>query len=822
MASQEAFNGDFQIGNESAADPLVQCCGKGIPNASIGEFMNRSVRQIAFSLLLLFASSSGLGGCERGEVTRESVDALLNEGRADEALELVRSALDHDPDRADLQMVYGRLLVARREFYLALWPLREAARAPEYAIEARLLQARTQLTIGNNEEALAAVAEIFEREPENQEALSIQSSAHLAAMQLELALEDTDQLIELYPDDLAPVLTRVQALLLLERAEEAEETLTDLAARLKEDPGSHPLALRARVCAAEARFKLESGDSEGWLEKASACADEFPSDHTTLKEILDALAQRQDSEKAMLRINAALEAAPGDRELRFLLAEQHRKLGDSAAAEELLREGIALFERERAQDWRSLYEHFWQIKDFPQALAALERMIELTPNPSTADLLTLGDTLIEAGDLERAKEVAGRLDEGYRNLLMGRILITQRDLDGAREALHAGIRQWPNNAVARLLLGQVAASLGNLDEAMNEYIEAYRIDYGHNSPGYEKTASAKEVGRIQLALGSFEQGAEFLINHIQSHPADLEALELLVLAGARAGKTDFVASSLRQLAAVPAGFPRAVALQAELTSEVEGPAAAIRTIARWKPDLTSPTNAQILAVLLHQLALVGNHDKAIETAREATVAHPELAIFYALHAQTLERAGRDAKEVASTLDKAFRLDPESHLAAMVRGDLEAATGNLDAALEAYNQAALADTSSSEPGLAAGRLLAQHPQKQAEARVRFEQLLVDHPLESRAATALAILALEDRKAPDLERALESASRAARFAGILWPKDAAHAFFILGRVQVARGDEEHARTSFGIALKLDDENEMARTMLSQLDETSGEQG
>jgi tetratricopeptide (TPR) repeat protein len=771
--------------------------------------------------VLFLGVLASLGGCQGEDVTFESVDALLREGRHEEAFESVRAALDRDATRSDLQMIYARMLVGRRDYYLALWPLREAARDPEFAIEALLLQATTQTSIGNPEAALDALGEVLELEPQNREAIVLQAAAHLAAMQLDLALEDADLLIELYPEDLEPRLTRVKALLLLERADEAGDALSELATRLAEDPDAHPVHLRAQVCAAEARFQLELGNPDAWFEKAGQCADEFPSDHAALKEILDVHAHRGEWEQTSQRLEAALAAAPHDRELRLLLSEQYRKLGDSAAAEQILREGIALHERERPQDWRSLYEHFWQSKDYAQALVALERMIELMPNPSTADLLTLGDTLIESGDLERAEEVAAQLEEGYRHLVMGRILIERGDFEGAREALTIGIRQWPNNAVARLLLGQVAASLGDLEEAMNQYIEAYRIDYGHNSPGQEKTQSAKEVGRIHVALGSFETAAEFLSNHIASNPADIEAYELLILAGARAGKGDFVASALQKLAALPRGFPRALAIQARLISEAEGPAAAVKTLRRWKPDLTLGENSKVLAVFLDQLALLDKHEEAIEAITRSITVRPDVATFHALRAQCLARAGRDAEEVIAEIGEAFRIDPQNHRALMVQGDLESKEGHLDAALESYRRAADLDRSASEPGLAEGRLLARHSERRGEARARLEQLLVEHPLESRAATTLALLDLEDESSPNLDDAFSWATRASKFSGALPLNDAAEAFFVLGRVHVARGAEADARASVEVALQLEPKNEGAQELLAQLGGTSGKQ-
>ncbi len=779
--------------------------------------MKHTIFRLALLLTLLLCA------CQReAQVSAESLEEMLQRGQASQALEAVRTALDRDPTRSELQLVYAKMLIGRRDFHLALWPLREAARDPLYTTRAQLLLAQTQLAIRNSEEALAALGEVLEREPDNRDALTLRANAYLEAMSLEEALEDTQRLLEQEPDDVDIRLTRLRALLYLERVVEAEEALSELRTKLTESPDDFLPEMHARVCTAEAVFLREKKNLEGWYDTAISCGDEFPSQHIALQEALQAHVSRGERDAATARIEKALEVAPEDGQIRFLLAEQHRKLGDPEAGERVLREGIEQFEPPRSQDWRALYEYFWQLKDFPGALVALERAIELIPSPSTADLLLLSDTLIEANELERAEAVAERLGEGYRDLVWGRIRLERGDLEGARRALLSGIRVWPNNPVARLLLARVAARSGDLEEALSQYIEAYRIDQSHNAGGAEKTDAAKEIARIELALGAYEQAAEFAINHVGAKRSDLEGYELLARAGARGGEPKFVTSGLSSLSALPTGHSRAVALQAELISQAEGPAAAIEAIRRWKPDLRDPANARVLDALLEQLALLERHDEALEAASRSVAAAPQDATFQALRARALARGGRDRESVRAALDEALRLDPDEATALLLLADLEGSAGNVDAALAAYDRAALADAASAQAGLAAGRLLASEKGRRNEALLRLEQVLVEHPLESRAATLLAELALQADERPDLDRALSWASRAAQFAGALSLRDASQAYGVLGRVHAARGEKKQARSSLDFALELDRGNAEANAALEQLGGAEGERG
>jgi tetratricopeptide (TPR) repeat protein len=770
-------------------------------------------------ILALCTAILGLA-CTEDRVDLATLDEMLRRGEVEEALATVREALDRDPTRSELHLLHGRMLIGMRDYHLALFPLREAARDPAYATPARLLIAQTQLATGNSDEALAALEEVLEEDPENRDALILRANANLESMHLQEAIEDCDRLLDENPDDLGIRLVRLRTILFLERVDEAEEGIEDLKTRIAAAPDAYPEEMHARVCVAEAVFLREKGDPAAWHDKAIDCSDRYPSEHVALQQALEAHASRGEGSHAIERVQGALANAPTDRQIRFMLAEHHRHFGDAAAGERVLREGIELADPERSEDWRALYEFFWQLDDFPQALVALERAIELLRDPSTADLLLLADTLVEAGELERAREVAGRLDEGYRDLVLGRIQLERGDLEAARASLRAGIRVWPNNPVARLLLGRIEAKSGRLEEALNEYIEAYRIDYGHSNQNPEKTDSAKEVARIQFALGAYEQAAEFASSHVSRRPDDLEAYELVARAGARGGVTQFIAPVLATLAQRPGGWVRSVALQGVILAESEGPDAAIDAMRRWKPDLTRPENIRVLDTLLSQLARASRHDEAIEVVLRAIAATPETAVFHALSARTLLESDADPATVRASVKEALRLQPDLSAAHLVRGRLEASMGNVEAALAAFAKAAGDPSLAAEARLAAGRLLAAQTDRRDEARTRLEALLASHPLESRAAIHLARLALIAGPSPDLDRALAWAQRSAKYAGALPLEDAAEAYAVLAEVHIQRSEEGRAREALAVALELDGDQEAVRAVRAALGDAAPE--
>jgi tetratricopeptide (TPR) repeat protein len=626
-------------------------------------------------------------------------------------------------------------------------------------------------------------------------------------MALDRALEDAEQLLALAPDDSRVRLLHVRTLLLLERADEARTALLDLHQLIEEDPLAHAVETRARVCAARSRLDLEEEDPDAAFEKISDCADQFPASHVVLQEILDTHVRQKDFDAALERIRTALETEPTDTVIRYLLAEQLRHRGKLDEAEQILLDGIALFDTPRSRDWRVLYEHYWQTQDFPSAIDALERTIELIPHPATADLMLLADASIELGDLKRGEEVASQLGDGYRELILGRILIERGDDHGARENLQAGIRQWPSNPIARLLMGQVQARLGELDAALDEYTEAYRIEYGHGAP-QEKTDSAKEVGRFQLALGAYDNAIDYLNVHIGAKALDTEAMELLARAAARGGRPKVGDAALSLLANSPGGFARAIAVQANLVSEATGPVAAIKAIGKWKVDLTDPANTRVLAALLTEFALAGRASAAVEYAANAARAHPESGVHLALLAQSRLRAGDAVALVRPQLDRAFELDPDNVATLMVLAEIESGQGNVGRALSHYDRVSDAKPDFLDAAVEAARLVAADAAAHEEAIRRFDLLLAQQPLESRAATGLARLALQNAQGPeDLDRALQLAERAARFSGNLSLADASQTFSVLASVHRARGDEAAALAALEVASKINGAAESA---------------
>ena len=194
------------------------------------------------------------------------------------------------------------------------------------------------------------------------------------------------------------------------------------------------------------------------------CTDRFPTNAFVIGEAMRFYDATDQSEKSTKLIRRAVEQASDNLSLRSQLASRLRNQGDFAGAEQVLLDAAASFESAGA--W-NLLANFYRLQHrADDALAALDKVAELSGGGSDTLRFTRADVLIDLGEYDRAAEIAESIEERtYSKLLKGRIALERGD---AKEALHLfedGVRAWPANAGARFLAGRAALELGDVDRA---------------------------------------------------------------------------------------------------------------------------------------------------------------------------------------------------------------------------------------------------------------------------------------------------------------------------------------------------------------------
>ncbi|MBV9180342.1 MAG: tetratricopeptide repeat protein [Acidobacteria bacterium] len=212
----------------------------------------------------------------------------------------------------------------------------------------------------------------------------------------------------------------------------------------------------------------------------------------------------------------------------------------------------------------------------------------------------------------------------------------------------------------------------------------------------------------------------------------------------------------------------------------------------------------------------GERDKSIAAYRQSVAANPN--VFESnlnLGIALAEAANPDAE---AFLRAATQLKPSSEpnrgykRAWLALGQVLAKT-NSDAALDAFERAALADDKDPEPHLLAGSLL-ERKQKPAEAEKEYQRALALNPSSPDVLAALTDLDIEQHRLNDAESLL-------RKLVVVRPDDAG-AHLQLGRLLVLLGKKDEAIAEMETGLKLDPSNSHGRRDLADFYSDAGKYG
>ncbi|MEE8508364.1 MAG: tetratricopeptide repeat protein, partial [Myxococcota bacterium] len=530
------------------------------------------------------------------------VRALQDVGQFTESIDELREILAISPNLPEANYRLGVALRQTGEPSRAVWALQKASESPDYAIVAGLMLASVHSRIQNHEEAIRAANSVLEIDPERMVALLIRAQAHVGAMQLEEAWEDTKRLVELYPDEYRVRALEATVLSDLGRLDEAEVA----AYRLKEmSAATGDPELAHRGCLAPA-YLIEQKRKD--LEKAEElfedCLEKFPTDSFVVGQAMKFFDRIGKRERSTQLIRESVEAAPEALSLRLNLANRLSADGDLEAAEEILVEAVDSFGSAAA--WNLLAGFYRKTQNPEKALEALEKVIELSGGGNDMLRFTQADILIDIGELDRANEVADSLNEPtYARLIHGRIQLERGDAKSALEAFDAGIRHWPNNAGARYLAGLAARELGDFDRAVSEFREAIRADQA-------ATEAPLVLASIHFARGEYALAINFANTYLKSPTRPQKEFAYILGARALTKKGDYArARKAVEVLETVAEKPQTAVIQRAAIDQAEfGDKAALVTIEKSGLDLVDPENSDLLKIW---------SEYSIQSGRDASV-----------------------------------------------------------------------------------------------------------------------------------------------------------------------------------------------------------
>ena len=405
-----------------------------------------------------------------GQVVR--AEALVREGKLDEALQQLDAAGKRDPSSPLPPLFEGRLLAGRGQYAAAEQALGTAlARMPP----AQPLLDRAGALIALTEAQLA----------QGKVPAAIKSQASLAALvpgapvtallagRIELAQGDLTAGINRLQGLVARAPALTEARLYLGAAQLAKGNLQQAQQQLEQVVQAAPDNVQARKLLATVRLRL--GDPEAALSVLTPALETQPAD-PGLVSLLDAAGRRAGGKGASVQaLERKLRADSKDQAAALNLARLQLATGDMAAAKSTL--SAALTADPEALPVRlALSELLARTKDLPQALATLQA----ADKPGAPPVVKLAIARLELahGDVKAAQStldqaIAAQPGKAQPVEAAGELLLAANQYAAALARFaQASVLQpqnpvyWLNSARAQLALNQAAAARESLDKAV--------------------------------------------------------------------------------------------------------------------------------------------------------------------------------------------------------------------------------------------------------------------------------------------------------------------------------------------------------------------
>ena len=722
-------------------------------------------RLAALAALALWSVSCGVRD-ESAAPHVAKADALIGEGKLDEAQLELRSALEAEPKNADVNFRLAQLLHRREQIPDAVFFYEEALRIDPGHADAAL--ALAFLMLGDDRDyAQKLIDGVLERDPK-------QPMAWVRRSDLELARGDADAALSaaLTAADLAPELARVQLQTgLVHRARIRKHGLLGEAA---------PDAIFREAVEAFTRASEGEDDSPdrvnvvtAWVERANTLAS-WPA------RAAEATQAYREAVEAAKEAGGSLDAA-----LDGALAHA-RRTRDAELLRWALERGVEAYPA-RLTLWSDLA----RAADAPGAAHSetLARLIQQQPRSAAAHALYARDLAARG----RIEDALAHLDGAASKVRRPeRVWFAKIDLalrgdrpEVARAAADVLTKQYAGTREARLASSEMLARAGDPRRAADE-VEQVIDEFGASTLLLSRLAELRLLhGDAAAALAAAERG----LAEATTPTSRVALLRIQARAQMQRGANEASADSMRRVAEITGGrvaatdlvpyaqvlyrlgrkeqaralVEKALAIEPPpieavlVFARAEGPADPARAEALLAAALAgNPGHPQLLEEAARFDVAAGRADRAMQRLQEAIAALPDYAPLHVMLARIRLQTG-DAPGAIASAEEALRLDSQSPNAMTARV-LVAAYHEQGKAEEAVSRLRAADAAGKlghGGSIVLARLLSEAGEDAAAIAV-LEKVVAAAPTQAGPKNDLAYLLVTTGR--DLDRALSLAQEA----------------------------------------------------------------
>jgi putative PEP-CTERM system TPR-repeat lipoprotein len=606
----------------------------------------------------------------------------LAQGKAAEAEQTLKTALEAAPDDADLQLDLARLAAARGDFQPALDLPERVAKSPGTYVRAQMLRGSIRLARGQHREALD---ELLKAQDSGRTVLSIPEKLTLSTYITEanLALEDADAatrslaMLDQWAPEVAVTHYLHARIAMLKR--DPATVVTECQKALRSDPNH----LQAQLLLAAAHL------GQGSLEQAEEVLDRLlaTQDNIAARKLLAQVhLARGQPQRAQAVLGTVMAGADRDPQLDWLMGSALLQAGSGASALQHMERGIAAMPD--SVDRRiELATAYLSARQPAKAIELLSAIPKDSPSATRAKALLVLATAAGKSPAEARREIdnliaksthaaallaaagtylAARSDLGKSRALLersiqldpkgtaarmslARLLIRVREYSGAQSQLQEIVRNDPRNQPARLGLSELAWAQGEKEAARKWLEEAISSDPS-------AVEARLRLAQIAFIGGDANRGRDLLNQAVDVGDDSKAALNGAGKVLARAGLSDEALTKFR--AAAAAGLPEGDLNAARLQLDLNRPEQArklLESALQGNPDWREANQ-----LLIQVDARTGQVDRALARARTlASDSPPE--VLSEIEGDVYAMA-RKAPQAITAYENAQRKRPSSALA----------------------------------------------------------------------------------------------------------------------------------------------------------------
>jgi len=403
-------------------------------------------------------------------------------------------------------------------------------------------------------------------------------------------------------------------------------------------------------------------------------------DSVSAQLVLSAYLGRQgDLAGALESARAAVAIEPDNRPAQLREAELLVDMGYGDSDKEKIQAGRAIVDAVLEEEPDSPEAHFVSAKvelsegDIESAKASLETVLQTRPDWAQARYV-LGTALAASGELSRARVELARAIEIDPQLPNARKLLVKihAQLGEHEFAIELGreyLERQPDDVDVRIIVGQSLIRIGRGQDA---YAEVEKI------PEERRDAAALfALGRLDIAFGRVELGADRLRRADELMPGNPQVLRALVKLDRASGKLDASVARITKAVEAAPDDSEIAEVNAEVKMAIGDEAGARAALARAIELESRNVTAQLALAELEGRA--GNLAGMIAVMERAAVAVPEssdlqyrLAVAYERNHQRREAIDAYEKSISLNTDLAIAKNNLAYLLAESGGDLDRA------------------------------------------------------------------------------------------------------------------------------------------------------